>query len=204
MSQSEPQAWEDQLGELRSALATQKRRWDSANEQAPAPDNDKRAFEDLVSAFERMLNLAADILEARDDPARLQSLAAEWPTGYPKPPLLAALTAPPREEKPATASARPAPSPHQGLLVALKRELREGNLRHANRLWHKAQAIIDEQGDAALASQLKNSKPAAPNCRTGIALQPSPKGVAVRIHGSPGWEQHGCAATGFRHPGTSR
>jgi len=155
LSQSDPQAWEDQLGELRSALATQKRRWDSANEQAPAPDNDKLAFEDLVSAFERMLNLAADILEARDDPARLHSLAAEWPTGYPKPPLLTALVPPAREEKPSTVRARPAPSPHQGLLVALKRELRDGNLRHANRLWHKAQAIIDEQGDPALASQLK-------------------------------------------------
>ena len=154
LSQSDPQAWEDQLGELRSALATQKRRWDSANEQAPAPDNDKQAFEDLVRAFERMLNLAADILEARDDQARLQSLAAEWPTGYPKPPILTALTPPSREEKPSPAPARPAPSPHQGLLVALKRELREGNLRHANRLWHKAQAIIEE-GDPALASQLK-------------------------------------------------
>lgn len=155
LNQSDPQAWEDQLGELRSALSTQKRRWDSANEQAPGPDNDRQAFEDLVSAFERMLDLAADILDARNDPARLHSLAAQWPTGYPKPPLLTELATEPRKEKAASRSSRPAPSPHQGLLVALKRELREGNLRHANRLWHKAQAIIEEQGDPALASQLK-------------------------------------------------
>ncbi|MBL4571370.1 MAG: DUF349 domain-containing protein [Alcanivorax sp.] len=155
LSQSDPQAWEEQLGELRSALATQKRRWDSANEQAPAPSNDRQAFEDLVSAFERMLGLAADILDARDDADRLHSLASQWPTGYPQPPVLAALATESRKEKAAPRSNRPAPSPHQGLLVALKRELREGNLRHANRLWHKAQAIIEEQGDPALASQLK-------------------------------------------------
>ena len=155
LSHSEPQAWEAQLGELRSALATQKRRWDSANEQAPAPDNDRQAFDDLVSAFERMLSLATEILDARDDPARLRSLAEQWPTGYPKPPLLSALATESREEKPASAPGRPAPSPHQGLLVALKRELREGNLRHANRLWHKAQAIVEEGGDTALANQLK-------------------------------------------------
>jgi exonuclease SbcC len=155
LSHSEPQAWEAQLGELRSALATQKRRWDSANEQAPAPDNDRQAFDDLVSAFERMLSLATEILDARDDTARLRSLAEQWPTGYPKPPLLSALATEPREEKPASAPGRPTASPHQGLLVALKRELREGNLRHANRLWHKAQAIVEEGDDPALANQLK-------------------------------------------------
>ena len=155
LSHSEPQAWEAQLGELRSALATQKRRWDSANEQAPAPDNDRQAFDDLVSAFERMLSLATEILDARDDPACLRSLAEQWPTGYPKPPLLSALATEPREEKPASAPGRPTASPHQGLLVALKRELREGNLRHANRLWHKAQAIVEEGDDPALANQLK-------------------------------------------------
>lgn len=160
LNQSAPEAWEEQLGELRSALATQKRRWDSANEQAAAADNEKQAFDDLVSAFERMLTLASEVLDARDDPEQLQKLVGQWPAEYPKPPLLAAVE-PPRAEPPSPAKertqtkARPQSSAHQGLLVALKRELRDGNLRHANRLWHKAQAIIEEEGDTGLASQLK-------------------------------------------------
>ena len=152
LSHSEPQAWEAQLGELRSALATQKRRWDSANEQAPAPDNDRQAFDDLVSAFERMLSRRGDS-RRRDDPARLWPVE-QWPTGYPKPPLLSALATESAKRSPLRS--RPAGAqPHRGLLVALKRELREGNLRHANRLWHKAQAIVEEGDDPALANQLK-------------------------------------------------
>lgn len=154
LNQSAAEAWESQLGELRSALATQTRRWESANEQAAAADNEKQAFADLVSAFERMLTLATEVIDAKDNPARLQELAAQWPAEYAKPPALAALAeiktpapAPERQRRPA--------SPHRGLLVALKRELRDGNLRHANRLWHKAQAIIEEDGDPELASQLK-------------------------------------------------
>ena len=160
LTQSTSETWDQQLGELRSALATQQRRWQSANEQAPAPEEEQRAFSDLTAAFERMLMLAGDAADARDYPDRLKELASQWPAEYPRPSVLMSVDNSPAPDQAEPAAAKASHStPHNGLLVALKRELRQGNLRHANRLWHKAQAIITEENDRHLANQLARLEP---------------------------------------------
>ena len=127
LSQATPETWDHQLGEMRSALATQKRRWDSADEHAQAISEDRLAFTDLATAFEQLLTLAADI-NAADSQDALTELAARWPNEYQPPSALLALRAHKAEatDSPAPTQVRPA-QPHRGLLVALKRELRQGN-----------------------------------------------------------------------------
>ena len=152
LSQSDSQTWEQQLGELRSALATQQRRWQSAHQQSPADENETRGFNDLVAAFEKMLSLASQALEAESADALLL-LSQQWPSEYPRPSALMGI-AEPAAASPKPDARKPRTTPHRGLLVALKRELSKGNLRHANRLWHKAESIAEEEKDSVLSKEL--------------------------------------------------
>lgn len=157
LSQANTETWDQQLGELRSALATQQRRWESACEYSAPRAEEEKAFTDLVSAFEKMLDLATQTRDAED--TQLTELVDQWPREYAMPSRLeqALQARQTRQDAPAAAAATPRRrgTPHQGLVVALKRELRQGNLRHANRLWQKAEALVHEQQDSALASQLR-------------------------------------------------
>ncbi|MQX54017.1 DUF349 domain-containing protein [Alcanivorax sediminis] len=140
------ETWGNQLGEMRSALATQQRRWEGASLQAQASADEQDAFENLTAAFQAMLDLASAASENSEDPEKLQALALQWPAEYARPPRLEAILKA-TSQKPEKIIKSGKPNPHRGLLIALKRELDKGNLRHANRLWHKAEAIIAE-GDA--------------------------------------------------------
>lgn len=152
--------WDSQLGEMRSALATQQRRWNGASEQSLPSQDESVAFENLCAAFNSMLSLADRVGEHRDDPKALKELASQWPAEYARPSLLSKLLETPAEPKPSEHST-PASSksnPHRGLLIALKRELGKGNLRHANRLWHKAEALLAEGNAPQLARELEKLK----------------------------------------------
>lgn len=145
LGEASADTWETQLGELRSALATQQRRWDSASDKVQATPDERDAFTHLTAAFQAMLDLASEAAEHRDDPEKLIVLAQQWPAEYARPTLFDEAI---KTGAPTPASPRPPKhNPHRGLLIALKRELSKGNLRHANRLWHKAEALIQE-GDA--------------------------------------------------------
>ena len=182
LSQATPETWDHQLGEMRSALATQQRRWDSADEQSQALDEDRLAFTDLVTAFQQLLTLAADI-NAADSPDTLAELADRWPGEYQPPSALLALRRRETEASDVQTStqSRPAPAsqPHRGLLVALKRELRQGNLRHANRLWHKAQSIIESDGDTGLDAELTKLAPRRAELQDWHRFAAEPKKVAL-------------------------
>ena len=182
LSQATPETWDHQLGEMRSALATQRRRWDSADEQSQALDEDRLAFSDLVTAFEQLLALAADI-NAAESPDVLAELAERWPDEYQPPSALLALRSQKAEAVEANTPNEPRPSqpalPHRGLLVALKRELRQGNLRHANRLWHKAQSIIESDGDALLDAELAKLAPRRAELQDWHRFAAEPKKVAL-------------------------
>lgn len=181
LSQATPETWDHQLGEMRSALATQQRRWDSADEQSQALDEDRLAFADLVTAFQQLLTLAADI-NAADSPDNLAELGGRWPDEYQPPSALLALR---REtetcDEQTSTQGRPAQAslPHRGLLVALKRELRQGNLRHANRLWHKAQSIIESDGDSRLDAELTKLAPRRAELQDWHRFAAEPKKVAL-------------------------
>ena len=146
LGEASGETWENQLGEMRSALATQQRRWESASQQSDPNEQERDAFEHLAAAFQAMLQLATEANENPDDPEKLVELAQQWPAEYARPPLLERIAAAPAKDDSKPARTKTA-NPHRGLLIALKRELTKGNLRHANRLWHKAEAIIAE-GDA--------------------------------------------------------
>ncbi|MDX1803720.1 MAG: DUF349 domain-containing protein [Alcanivorax sp.] len=186
LSTARTETWDQQLGDLRAALATQQRRWQSADEQSPAEAHARSAFNDLVQAFERMLSLAGDVARLQEDQDALRELAAQWPREYTMPSALAAACETPshRDVEEHHAAGKKAPksrpaTPHRGLLVALKRELRQGNLRHANRLWHKAEAVIEEHDDAVLASELKKLQERRAELQDWHAFAAEPKKVAL-------------------------
>ncbi|HAJ44000.1 MAG TPA: DUF349 domain-containing protein, partial [Alcanivorax sp.] len=66
-------------------------------------------------------------------------------------------------------------SEHRGLVVALRRELQQGNLKHANRLWHKAEAVLAEQNDPWLQQQLERLTPRREELRDWHAFAAQPK-----------------------------
>ena len=180
LSQATPETWDHHLGEMRSALATQRRRWNSADEHAQALDQDRMAFNDLVTAFEQLLTLATDI-NAADSQETLTELATRWPKEYQPPSALLALRTRKKDDTAETAEperAKPA-QPHRGLLVALKRELRQGNLRHANRLWHRAQTIIDTHNDDALSAELSKLAARRAELQDWHRFAAEPKKVAL-------------------------
>lgn len=154
LGEASGETWENQLGEMHSALATQQRRWQSASQQSAPSDEERDAFDNLSAAFQAMLNLATEANENRDKPEKLSELAQQWPAEYSRPSLLDAIVQPTSNDTVQPAKSK-AMNPHRGLLIALKRELTKGNLRHANRLWHKAEAIIAEGESQQLARELE-------------------------------------------------
>ncbi|EKF74069.1 hypothetical protein A11A3_10436 [Alcanivorax hongdengensis A-11-3] len=173
------QTWEQQLGELRAALATQQRRWQSADQQAPAADNERQAFENLTRAFQTMIDLASRAMEQYEDPQALAELAAQWPREYPRPAVLQPPQAEPVPAEPASRTQPREHNPHRGLIVALKRELRQGNLRHANRLWHKAEALVEEGSAPALARELDKLQARRRELQDWHAFAAEPKKVEL-------------------------
>ncbi|MCK0152520.1 DUF349 domain-containing protein [Alcanivorax sp. S6407] len=154
LGEASGETWESQLGEMRSALATQQRRWQGASQQSEPGSEERDAFTHLTAAFEAMLALATQANEHRDDPEKLVELANQWPNEYARPPILDTITQP-QSRLDETPSKPVKADPHRGLVIALKRELSKGNLRHANRLWHKAEAVLADGDAPSLARELE-------------------------------------------------
>ncbi|QJX01668.1 DUF349 domain-containing protein [Alcanivorax sp. IO_7] len=182
MRDLESATWDHQLGELRSAVGTQERRWQAAVEDAPGDDDQELAFRSQLDEWRRLIALA-EAARDHDDPEQRQALAEQWPRRVPAPSSLAELTAAPAPaEQPQAQEAR-AParerSRHQGLVVALRRELQRGNLKHANRLWLKAEAVLAEEDDAWLARQLERHSERREELRDWHAFAAQPKKEAL-------------------------
>ena len=178
--------WDQQLGELRSAVATQERRWQAAAEEAPGDDDQELAFRSQLDEWRRLIALAE---AARDnpDPEDLRELAEQWPGRVPAPSSLINLAPPAADDdEPAAAEAAPNDAPrrpersrHQGLVAALRRELQRGNLKHANRLWSKAEAVLAEENDPWLARQLERHGERREELRDWHAFAAQPKKEAL-------------------------
>jgi len=170
--------WDQQLGELRSAVATQERRWQAAGEVLGGDDEAELVFHSQLSEWRRLIGLAEAALDAEDDDQRRQ-LAEQWPPEVAAPSALAQALPepPPASESQAPVGARAAAdnSEHRGLVVALRRELQRGNLKHANRLWHKAEAVLAEQQDSWLRRQLERLSPRREELRDWHAFAAQPK-----------------------------
>ncbi|MBL7249829.1 DUF349 domain-containing protein [Alloalcanivorax marinus] len=179
--------WDQQLGELRSAVATQERRWQAAAEEAPGDDDQELAFRSQLDEWRRLIALAE---AARDnpDPEDRHALAEQWPRRVPAPSSLADLAPPlggdvdaagPAELTREASPRRSQRSRHQGLVVALRRELQRGNLKHANRLWLKAEAVLAEENDPWLARQLERHGARREELRDWHAFAAQPKKDAL-------------------------
>ncbi len=173
------ETWDQQLGELRSAVATQERRWQAAGELLEADDESDLTFHSRLSEWRRLIALAESALDAEDDEQR-RDLAAQWPDKVPAPSALASARPPQPQEQQATKPSSPpersnSHSEHRGLVVALRRELQQGNLKHANRLWHKAEAVLAEHSDPWLHQQLERLTPRREELRDWHAFAAQPK-----------------------------
>ena len=178
------ETWDQQLGELRSAVATQERRWQAAGDVLDGDDESDLMFHSQLSQWRRLIALAEAALDTEYDEQR-RELAQQWPAEVAAPSALAvarpAESPDPIEAATPEQSARQAParanadSEHRGLVVALRRELQQGNLKHANRLWHKAEAVLAEQNDPWLRQQLERLTPRREELRDWHAFAAQPK-----------------------------
>lgn len=139
----------------------------------------------------------ATAMEAADTEAaalNARTLHDTWPALLPRPTLLtqvmARLTPAPSTDaaaphkRSAHADAKGQTRPRSrtseqealdALLGALQRELRQRNLRHANRLCHKAEALLAEHPDASRAARLEKLRPQLSELRDWHAFAAEPK-----------------------------
>lgn len=180
--------WDEQLGTLRSLVDTQERRWQAASEERPAAADQEAAFQNRLQHWRQLIELADAASDATDEEQR-RELASRWPTGVARPSALN--LAPEIVPEPAqgitpTPDAQRKPrrtSRHRGLVVALRRELQQGNLKHANRLWHKAEQVLDEEHDDWLIAQLERLRPRREELRDwhAFAAQPKKEQICERL-----------------------
>ncbi|ASK33791.1 hypothetical protein CEK62_04990 [Alcanivorax sp. N3-2A] len=180
------QTWEEQLGALRSLVDTQERRWLSASEEQTPTEDGQRAFQRQLDLWRQLIELAEAAREDLSDEQR-RELAARWPSGVPAPASLSGLSEPQPEAPPARAP-RPPQSRHRGLVTALRRELEKGNLKHANRLWHKAELALEEHDDAWLSAQLERLSARRDELRDwhSFAAQPKKEQLCERMEALEG------------------
>ncbi|MCE7523928.1 DUF349 domain-containing protein [Alloalcanivorax xenomutans] len=171
--------WDTQLGALRSAVATQERRWQAAAEELPAEEGEYQHFQQLLEQWHNLIALAEQ--SQSEDRELLETLSQRWPRKIPVPRALQQRPAPaPAPEVTAPSTRAPSAgkaggSAHQGLVVALRRELQKGNLKHANRLWLKAEAVLEEENDTWLSKQLQRLEERRNELRDWHAFAAQPK-----------------------------
>jgi hypothetical protein len=178
--------WDEQLGTLRSLVDTQERRWQAAVEEHPATADQQAKFQARLQYWRQLIGLADAASDSNDD-AQRRELASRWPSGVARPSTLNLAPEnmasentpePDRGTTTAPAAGRKQPrrvSRHRGLVVALRRELQRGNLKHANRLWHKADQVLEEEQDDWLIAQLERLRPRREELRDWHAFAAQPK-----------------------------
>ncbi len=192
-----PETWDSGTGSLAALLETQERRWETAREaQAPAQELDQRfrhqrdRLRDLlerartVREREDELGRLLEEVRATDDPGaelreRIHNALPDWPEDIAAPDLVRELAGAARGS--ATTEAPAAPTEQERnedahrVLGALHRELGKKNLRHANRLWNKARALLDEHPDPTAEARMDKLRPQLDELRDWHAFAAEPK-----------------------------
>lgn len=187
--------WEAGIGSLRAALGTQERRWQTACEALSPPtelagrfDRAHASLQAMLDTFNR-LNEQRETLDAllqRADEGMDESLRDEirtalpdWPGPAPAPTLIRKLS-----EVAGQPMAEPVAQPRakaernedaHRVLGALARELRKRNLRHANRLWRKAETLLEEHPDGGASRRMKKMRADLEELRDWHAFAAEPK-----------------------------
>ncbi|MBZ2187585.1 DUF349 domain-containing protein [Alcanivorax sp. JB21] len=200
---------EQDIGSLRAAVATQQRRWEEAITTCPAEEALAKRYAALTDIWTGLIGAMEDLLARREEidalTARLsgnqneegnekedarvaaRALLQAWPVAGNMPPLLAALTdvcqAPSKPTAAAAEKNRPRRTAEQealdNILGALQRELRQRNLRHANRLCHKAEGLLAEHPDSSRTARLDRLRPQLDELRDWHAFAAEPKKPAL-------------------------
>jgi exonuclease SbcC len=165
-------SWEN-LGSLRALVDTQKRRWQNSVEYVTPPTDLAERFAQQTDHLEELIRIADELAQRQSDLEALLARAEhediqdeltarlpDWPANVAAPLLLVRL----REKagKKEVVEAPAAPSRNEDahrVLGALARELRKRNLRHANRLWRKALALLEEHPDKAATARMEKLRP---------------------------------------------
>ena len=195
---------EQDIGSLRAAVATQQRRWEEASGTCAADDALTTrytaladvwaqlisAMEDMLARREEIEALTAHLQNNEDEEARTtaRTLLQAWPAASTMPPMLATLAdlcraAPSKSTTATQDKQRPRRTPEQdaldNILGALQRELRQRNLRHANRLCHKAETLLAEHPDTSRTARLDKLRPQLDELRDWHAFAAEPKKPAL-------------------------
>jgi len=168
------ESWQD-INSLRALVATQHNRWQAACEEVQASTGQQQDADTLFADWQQCFALFDAAQDEHADPV---SLRQQWPSGFALPEQLACALedAPARDDTPAT------PAPDNALrksltkiLATLQRELRQRNLKHANRLWRKAEALLEEDGAPNWQPRLEKLRPQMDELRDWHAFAAEPK-----------------------------
>ncbi|MCH8543187.1 MAG: DUF349 domain-containing protein [Alcanivorax sp.] len=194
---------EQDIGSLRAVVATQQRRWEEATSTCPAEDALAKRYTALIDIWTPLISATENLLARREEidalTARLNENADEetrtaaralletWPANETMPPMLATLAdlSRPPSTPPAAVQDKKQPrrTPEQealdNILGALQRELRQRNLRHANRLCHKAETLLAEHPDSSRTARLDKLRPQLDELRDWHAFAAEPKKPAL-------------------------
>lgn len=182
LQDTDTDTWDQHLGTLCSVVDTQERRWQAATEEHLAPPEREAAFRQRLEHWRELIALVEAAAGAESDEQR-RELAARWPAKLARPSSLNVVAEAPVEESVPSAEPRATKAPaqtspksrHRGLVVALRRELQQGNLKHANRLWHKAEQVLEKETDGWLIAQLERLRPRREELRDWHSFAAKPK-----------------------------
>ena len=174
--QIDPETWEHESGNIRAAVATQRRRWENAITTAEPDETARQHFATLLESWERALDLFARLRtteegETAQPEAAPEELAGQWPEDIPAP---ASLSARPEVVEQAP-PAQPDDDRFRPVLAGLHRELRQRNLRQVNRLWHRAEKLLEERDNPEVRRRLEKLRPERDELRDWHDFAASPK-----------------------------
>ena len=177
-----------ELSSVRALVSTQKNRWQAACETVDADAALARRADAMFALWQQALELVEPWQHCNDDEQR-QQLRERWPAALPTPLSAndedAGTDDPEAHDEQTDAgsvdndAAQALRKSLQKVLGTLQRELRQRNLKHANRLWRKAEALLAEEQAPDWQSRLDKLRPQLDELRDWHAFAAEPKKVQL-------------------------
>lgn len=173
------------LSSVRALVNTQKHRWQAACEIVEADAALAKRANAMFALWQQALELV-EPLQHCDDNAQRQTLRQRWPGALPLP-LVEAETGTDASDDEAhddvsdadQGAALALRKSLQKVLGTLQKELRQRNLKHANRLWRKAEGLLAEDQAPDWQSRLDKLRPQLDELRDWHAFAAEPKKVQL-------------------------
>lgn len=175
------ESWESDTGYLRAAFNSQQLRWQTAAE-LKTPDIALQArFDTAKKTWQSLFDVLTQLTELEpEDHEQRERLMQQWPANTPAPASLGQQTqttentsnTPDNDYRGKTSKNEQA---LDSVLSAIGRELNRRNLRHANRLWHKAESMLDKQPSDKHKSWMRRLLPRLEELRDWHSFAAEPK-----------------------------